>query len=243
MSESPAGNRRAAMQQEKERQQRQQKIGSRVLVGVTIAAVLAVVGLIVWVALSASGSRPVGGPAGEQQAAGPILVGTVDAPVTIAIHQDYSCPPCGIFETTNTDVLVDAVLAGVARVELHTMSFLDGPDRWSTRAANAVHEVAAGSPEHVLVFNAALFAHQDSQLSDADLAEVAQLVGVPASVAELFRLGRFETAVEQITEASSKAGVSRTPTVFLNGMQYLGAIDDPDEFAAAINTAAGSSQS
>lgn len=76
-------------------------------------------------------------------------MGKADAPVTVEIYFDYMCPACGAFEAANGDELDRLLEAGVVRVELRPLSFLDDQSNgtaYSTRAANAIATVADAAP-------------------------------------------------------------------------------------------------
>jgi hypothetical protein len=87
---------------------------------------------------------------------------TPSAVPNIKLYLDYQCPFCEQFETANSAQIRDWVTRGVATVEFHPISFLDGSsaNHYSSRAANAAYCVAEKSPDSFFDFNEALYANQ-----------------------------------------------------------------------------------
>ncbi|MEN9954806.1 MAG: hypothetical protein RLZZ41_470, partial [Actinomycetota bacterium] len=87
-------------------------------------------------------------------------------PAEIVVYVDYQCPICAIFELPNSEQLKDWVNQGVATLELHPISFLDGrgsPNAFSSRAANASMCVADYSPDNFFDYNTRLFQAQPTE--------------------------------------------------------------------------------
>ncbi len=179
---------------------------------------------------------------------GSIPVGDQGAPVTVTIYLDYMCPACGQFEATQGKDLDQLIEDGKARVELRPISFLDRASlgtKYSTRAANAVATVADASPEHVWPLNQALYAAQPEEgtkgLTDQQIADLAEGVGVPAEVTDRFADREFEPWVQQFTQDAFDAGVESTPTVLVDGKQ-LSDVFSPGALQRAVDAAAASGQ-
>ena len=73
------------------------------------------VGVMAW-ALTRPGSAGIASgslitPAGATDS-GAVLLGKVDAPVTVTVYADFMCPFCGRFERANGEALQSAVAAG-----------------------------------------------------------------------------------------------------------------------------------
>lgn len=84
----------------------------------------------------------------------------------IQIYLDYQCPYCKKFELPNQSQIEKWVSTGVATIEIHPLSFLDGrasPNEYSSRAANAAVCVAEHSPNSFLKFNSAIFQIQPEE--------------------------------------------------------------------------------
>lgn len=175
-------------------------------------------------------------PLGATETGG-ILVGAEGAPIedagdamVVDIYFDFMCPFCGIFEESNSADLTELREAGDIAIEYHPLEFLNrfsqGTD-YSTRSANAFATVANDAPEYTVAFMEALFVNQPAEntegLSDSQMAEIAVGVGVPQEVADTFSDGIYEEWVAAATtEASQGAGVTGTPSVFVDGENLYG---------------------
>lgn len=210
---------RAAAAREAARRRERRRRLRTLSAGAAIATVVAAgIGVQVWRS-DTGGERAV--PAGVVETYG-LLAGPRDAPVRIDVYQDYLCPACRQFEATAGPLLEQLAEDGQARVVYHPIAFLDGysTTRYSTRAANAVGCAA----------DAGVALGMQERLYDAQPPEG----GPGLSDDRLIRLGRaagagggtFESCVRdqvyrgwtrEATDAASKAGVVRTPTVLVDG--------------------------
>lgn len=188
-------------------------------------------------------------------AADPALVGipvskqgagvAVDGGVTVEVYLDFMCPYCGLFEQMQAEEIKALVNPETGQddvtVVYHVVSIMDRYSQgtyYSSRTANAVSVVADQDPEHFLPFVVALFA-KDTQpaenshgLTDERIAEVAQSVGVPASVTDQFTatadfegttLRRFvpwTRAVTATLPVNPATGYPSTPTILVNGERW-----------------------
>jgi protein-disulfide isomerase len=192
-------------------------------------------------------SGSVGAPSGAE-GDGIILGSGAAGAVRVVTYVDYFCPYCGEFEATNGDQLAEWVDNGDIVLEVHPVAILDRASlgtRYSTRAANAAACVADTSPGSFEAFSALLFARQPAEntegLSDADLVDLASDAGVSdaSDVRECIQSERFSGWIAEATERalsgplpnSDLDALTGTPTVIVDGVQYTGSLDDPDEFA------------
>jgi protein-disulfide isomerase len=232
-------------------------LGGSALVVVAVAAVAVLVLSSVFGALERSSTSGRGGSDGSASSTGAprgangdgIVLGSGgDGAVRVVTYIDYLCPFCGEFEATNADQLAEWVKNGDVVLEVHPVSILDRLSigtRYSTRAANAAACVADTSPDSFEAFSALLFANQPAEntegLSDADLVDLASESGV-GDVADVRECIESEQFGGWVTEATDRAlagplpdsdvdALAGTPTVIVDGVQYTGGIDDPDEFA------------
>jgi protein-disulfide isomerase len=180
----------------------------------------------------------------------------------IRIYVDYMCPYCAGFEAANSEQIATLVEDGAATVEIHPVAILDRLSmgtRYSTRAANAAACVANYSPDNFFEFNSILFEHQpeenSSGLSDDELVGYAKEVGVSkfSKVSECITSQQFKNWVGSATDrftkqplpkvAAQPATQGSTPTVYVNGQQYVATLEpgvspreayDPKEFASFL---------
>ncbi len=188
------------------------------------------------------GGIPVSGPTGDD-------VGTTgDGDVNLTVYFDYMCPYCGQFDTTNS-ADIDALLAeGGVTVTYHPVSILDrlsSGTSYSTRAVNATAIVADKSPEHFTDFVTAMYVDQPEEGSsgrtDAEIAQIAESVGVPADVTATFTdtvdgtyatdkddsvQGTWRTFAPWVAATTNQASIDMpkfaTPTVLIDGEPFTG---------------------
>ena len=192
-----------------------------------------------------SGALPEGQVGAAHFDQGYLELGT--GPVVIDQFFDPLCPYCRIFDETNAAQLALAVDNDVITLRLVPLTFLDyasdGTD-YSTRAAAALTCEAAINPDSTLDYLAALYANQPDEytsgLTDADL--IALSTG-PASIANCVASGEYRAWSQFNTEAAAGGdyanlpAITSTPSVFVDGTQYLGAIDVADEFSEFVSAA------
>ena len=179
-------------------------------------------------------------------------------PVAIVMYVDYQCPYCAQFETTNASQIEQWVTAGMATVEIHPIANLDSQSlgtRYSSRSANAAACVANFEPKQFWAVNSAFYANQpEEQTSGLDTAAIKTLVAdAGASSQEVSDCIGSETFKSWVTDAtlrtrsaipnSDLTSVEGTPTVLVNGQQYVGELTDADAFTAFVSEIAASSTS
>lgn len=149
--------------------------------------------------------------------------------VQVDVYVDFMCPICGVFEDLNAADLEELRLDGTADVIYHPISILDRYSRgtsYSTRAAASSFLIAEESPEHFVAYLEALFENQPAEgtkgLSDDTLRDIAIEVGVPAETADKIRDHAYAQYVRNATEQSSIAGVTGTPSLFIDGVNRSG---------------------
>jgi protein-disulfide isomerase len=188
----------------------------------------------------------------------PDSTGTV---ADIRVYVDYLCPFCGQFDKANSSQIVTWVKSGAARVEIHPISILTSKSagtQYSLRAANAAACVANYAPDDFYGFNAALFADQPKEgtagLDDSEIKGLVKTAGVGAAATKINTCideANFKAWVVAATDRalsgplpnSTVKAITGTPTVLVNGKQYVGALDDPKEFAAFVLQSAGETYS
>jgi protein-disulfide isomerase len=177
-------------------------------------------------------------------------------PVEIVVYVDYQCPVCAVFELPNSEQLKDWVASGVATLELHPLSFLDGrgtPNAFSSRAANASLCVADNSPDSFFDYNTRLFQSQPTEGApgpeNSELIAFAQEVGVTNldQVSSCINSKMFGSFIKDATDRAlsepipgTNLRVEGTPAIFVNGEQYgwstMDELASPARFAQFIQT-------
>lgn len=159
-----------------------------------------------------------------------------ETPVEIIIYVDYQCPICAVFELPNSEQVKNWVASGMATVEMHALSFLDGrgsPNTFSSRAANAALCVSEHSPDNFFEYNTALFKSQPTEGAPGpendELISFAEEVGATNMelVSTCINEKSFGNWIKDSTERAltepipgTEIQISGTPTVLVNGQQY-----------------------
>jgi protein-disulfide isomerase len=159
-----------------------------------------------------------------------------ETPVEIVIYVDYQCPICAVFELPNSEQIKNWVASGMATVEIHTLSFLDGrgsPNAFSSRAANASMCVSEYSPDNFFEYNTRIFQAQPTEGApgpeNAELIGFAEQVGATnmEQISSCINEKSFGNWIKDATERAltepipgTQIQVSGTPTVLVNGQQY-----------------------
>jgi protein-disulfide isomerase len=153
--------------------------------------------------------------------AGSPFRGPADAPMTLVEFSDFQCPYCSI-AVAKLDAVLDAY---PGKIKLVFKQFpLDTHPQASLAAAAAIaaHHQGKFWPMHD-----AMFAHR-RELSRANILALAKNVGVDMKRFEA-DLDSPETkkTIAKDTEDGDRAGVEGTPSVYINGRKYNGALDLP----------------
>ncbi len=150
-----------------------------------------------------------------------VTVGQASAPVTIDIYLDFQCPLCKAFEERAGSTIDELVAAGQSKVVYHPVAYLDrySSTRYASRAAQA-----SGCAADAGVFPAylkLLFAEQPPEnsagLPDDRLIALGRQAGAGDDFARCVRDERYAAWTRSVTDAASRAGITGTPTVLVNG--------------------------
>lgn len=195
-------------------------------------------------------NKPIGNIAVPAGAVGPhgtsgIQFGAADAKVTLDVYEDFQCPVCQAFEAVTGQDLKTLYGSGQVRVRYHPLAFLNHASTtdYSSRSAN-VAACAADSKVFPAVHDQ-LFGGQPKEgtagLSDDQMIELARGVGaVEKAFVSCVAKGKYNDWVNAVTEAASKAGITGTPTVLVNGKRITepnGAPPSPDTLLKVVNAA------
>ena len=184
----------------------------------------------------------------------PTPTATENPAVDIRVYVDYLSTGSREFQLANMKQLSEWVDDGAATLSYYPVAMLTAKSngtKYSLRAAGAAACVAQHSPDYFFAFNDALLRQQpavDSDgLSDAELASLAQATGLddPKLVRSCIEDQSYASWAKSATEQALKqlpgtegVALTGTPTVLVNGTQYVGKLDDPKEFAQFVLTIA-----
>jgi protein-disulfide isomerase len=219
----------------RETERRAARRKQRLLIGGVVAAVLvlaAVIGIVV--NTSRSGNKgPVTIPrtavtTGSPVAQSGILIGSASAPVTLDLYEDFNCPICGQFEKAFGTSISDMVKQNKIAVRYHMLSFIDDHNggTYSHRSSGAFAAADTyGTPEQALALHSALYANQPDETSSAGLpnAKIISLASDAGVTSQQFvdavTKNSFASWVQRVADDGSKAGVTGTPTIYVNEKQ------------------------
>jgi protein-disulfide isomerase len=164
-------------------------------------------------------------PAGAVAAGGDqngILVGNASAAKTMDIYLDFQCPVCKAYETQMGPTIDAAVAQGKVKVIYHPLAFLDrfSSTQYSTRSSEAaacVSETPGAFPAYVKLLYGNQPPENGNGLPDSQLVSLATQAGAPATVADCINNHTYSGWTARITDAASKANVTGTPTVMVDG--------------------------
>lgn len=148
-----------------------------------------------------------------------VRVGSTDAKVTMDLWVDYSCPHCQEFEATNNATVTSLVGSGKLAVVYHNIQIVTdyGTGAGSASACMAVHD-----PNAWPAYNAALYANHSAATDGwgaSDFTRFAAANGGGDATQRCTTDRTYESWITANTAASTKADVSGTPTMFLDGVK------------------------
>lgn len=209
-----------------------------ILLGLGVVAVVAVVGAAAYERMNKPEIPPApqvtnaaagNAPAGNSQAALQIrptdmVIGNPDAKVTIIEYASLTCPHCAHFHATTLPTLKERYLdTGKAK-----LAFRDFPlDGLALRAAMVAH--CAGNDRYFGMLGT-LFSRQMQWATAQDpLLAIAGIARQAGMSEESFKACIADKAVEKTVldsalEADKTLGVNSTPTIFINGQKFAGAL-------------------
>jgi protein-disulfide isomerase len=166
------------------------------------------------------------------------VLGSATAPVVIELYEDFQCPACKLFVTTELHRLVDDfVVPGTVRIEARDLAFLGrgNPDESMELAAGAACATEQG---RYWAFHDVVFWNQGREnRGDHD----ATFIGNAADMAGLDRaawdacVARTDVRgpITSRTRAAIAQGIQSTPTLVINGQKVVG-VPDYDQLSAMI---------
>ncbi|RZU73769.1 protein-disulfide isomerase [Micromonospora kangleipakensis] len=205
---------------------------------IAAVAVLVIAGLIGWSVFRSQQSDTFTAPPGANDAGTGVVLGS--GPVTIDLYEDYLCPACKQFQQTSGPTIDQLISEGKAKVVFHPVAFLNrfSTTEYSTRSSAAAGCAAKGGK--FKEFTDALFARQPAEgsagLSNDELIDIGAGVGLNRDdFGSCVKDGTYKPWTEHVTDEASKAGVTGTPTIKVNGRD----VEDrsPEGITAAVAAA------
>jgi protein-disulfide isomerase len=209
---------RRKLEQEKQRKQ------MRIMIWVTAVFVILLVGLI-WLTANGSEGKPNAAVHNFSYEKLPVA-GKPDAPVKIVEFGDFKCPSCQYFsQNVFPQLKKDYLDTGKAALYFMNFPFID-PD--STTAALAAQAVYHQNNDAFWTYYDAIYKNQGKEhvtwATPEFLVELAQKQGLNLDFERLKKDINDKTYKKEVDEqyaAGEKAGVSSTPTLFINGKEFV----------------------
>jgi len=145
-------------------------------------------------------------------------LGPADAPVTVAVYEDYACPHCQHYvQDTFPQLRSQYVADGVVHYEHHDFPIPVDPD-WSYPAASAARAVQDSvGVDAFFQYSTKLYDHLGNYSLDV-IGRLASDVGAdPEAVQTAATDLRYKPVLDADRSKGIEAGVKGTPTVFVNG--------------------------
>lgn len=175
------------------------------------------------------------------------------APVSVVIYSDYLDAKAATFQTANARQLAQLVSDGAITLSYHplaTLAHKSNGTKYSLRASGAAACVASYSPDLFFAYSYELMLKQpgldDDGPTDEDLADLAIALGISNQdgLRTCIANATYEPWVKTVTERAvegplpdTKATIGELPLVLINGVPYVGSLDQPAELLQAVMAA------
>ena len=191
-------------------------------VGVIFGAAL--LGMIGWMLFLNHQASEVHRPAAANAQNNAIVTG--NGPVVVEDYIDFICPHCKTFHDEAGPAIAQLIAENKITFVQHPVAYLDrfSTNRYSTRAAAAAACASDGGKfeEYVNV----LFANQPPEggpgPTDSQLIDFGRGIGLGDDFAGCVTDKRYVAWVGKVSDDATKAGITGTPTVFVNGKKIQG---------------------
>ena len=147
--------------------------------------------------------------------------GNPDAPVTIVEVSDYGCGHCRNFNLEGTADALDEMYVDSGQVRWIVLPYALG----DATAGAAEAALCAAEQDAFFEFHHEMFVIQttDAALTGEGFVDAAEEVRMDADAfTACYESNRYRDAVQRNIAMATRAGVSATPTFFINGMKFEG---------------------
>lgn len=235
-------SRRAALRQQQEMEERQQRT-KRILtigIGLLVAAVIAVVGIVTVPSLLNSQKVEVTEhqltPPNATEGYGILLDGKKpeDGKPHVIVYSDFRCPACKSREETYGPAVKQLADEGKITIEYRSTYFLDGESGGDNSERAAIAADAADAVGKYYEYKQVLYANQASRYSDKQLREeFAQQAGIEGAdlekFQELFRTRAYKDFAEHAHQQFIDNNIGSTPTFIVGDQRIIFANPDTRE--------------
>jgi protein-disulfide isomerase len=145
-------------------------------------------------------------------------LGPDDAPVTVAVYEDYACPHCQTYtQNTLPKIRSEYVSEGIVQYEHHDFP-IPVDERWSWQVASAARGVQdTVGVEAFFEFSSGAYENLGSYSMDVIESLATEVGADPETIRTAAESEVYRPVLEADREQGVEAGVEGTPTVFVNG--------------------------
>jgi protein-disulfide isomerase len=235
-------DKRAAARVVREQLEREKQRRRNSWIAIIAVGALAIGGIIGWTIYVSNRATAVNTPAQANSAGNGIVTGS--GPVVVEEYLDFICPYCRVYHDEAGDAVGRLVAENKITLVQHPVAYLDrfSTNQYSTRASAA--SACAADDGRFQEYVAVLFAEQPEEgtagPTDDQLIQMGTANGLSGSFAQCVRDQRYVTWAKKVSDDASKAGVTSTPTVFVNGKKVQA---NAAAVVAAVNEAGAATAS
>jgi protein-disulfide isomerase len=239
-------SKRDAIKAQRTRKKRQQRMNTLLWVGgFILVVILLLISPSIYNALKPAGAFTQITPEARPMADGK-SIGDPNAKVVVEVYEDFQCPSCKEFTSTIEKQLTQSqyITDGQVRYEFMQFPFIDknSATKESQNAANA--SMCALEQGRFWDYHDILFTNQGAvenggSFNDKRLQAFAESLGLDMSAFNAcFNTNKYSSEIEADFQKGQAAGVTGTPTLFVNGTTVTpGYVPTYEELSAAIDAA------
>lgn len=231
-------DKRAAARVVREQKERERRRKRTAWIAIIALGALAIGGVVGWTIYVSNRASSVNIPAQANSAGNGIVTGS--GPVVVEDYLDFICPYCKVYHDEAGEAVAKLAADNKITLVQHPVAYLDrfSTNQYSTRASAA--SACAADDGHFQQYVSVLFANQPAEGSagptDDQLIAMGTQNGLSENFAQCVRDKKYVTWVQKVSDDAGKAGVTGTPTVFVNGKKVPAS---EAAIVAAVNEAAG----
>lgn len=162
-----------------------------------------------------------------------LIIGNVDAKVTIVEYADFKCPLCGrFFRETEPQIIKDYINSGKANIEFRPLPIIAKDSTVAALGAYCSAEQNKFEQYHNAVFDYIYTNHYSKSLKDENadiftlekLTEIATSQGIEAvAFKNCMTSNKYSSAIEASENAAKSDGANATPTIIIGKQKIVGA--------------------
>lgn len=149
------------------------------------------------------------------------VLGNANAKATVVVYGDYGCDTCATLDATLVNLLADDYPNDLRIVWKDMPNTSQHPEALNA----AIAARCAGDQGKFWEYNALLLANQASLGAELYNTLAIQLALKSSTFTSCMNQQTPSPIIQQTYEEGLALGISATPTVFINGVRYTGAID------------------